>query len=226
MGKNQIIPIYFTNGSIMQNIDYSRRLKTREIPNPKPITSHQLATFAGHTLSRSPKSPSFLFIMVGAILLFTSGLVIGLKMDQKENNFAQNETKETHSFKNISSQEPSQIEEIGEKAAKAIEPPTKLVKEKRKKETPQPRGLKYPPKTGELNYMIQLGNFPPEKSLPIGNKLIQTKPELQGRLFRTTSGKLYLGYFYSEEEAKKVLSKVKSQSGGIFQGATIKTLEY
>lgn len=164
--------------------------------------------------------------MVGAILIFTSGLVIGLKIDQKESNFAYNETKETHSFKNISSKEPDNNSIQEEKINKKPEPIVKTTKTENHKEISQFRNLKHPPKIGQTNFMIQLGNFSPEKSISIGKRLIKELPEFQGRLFRTTSGRLYLGYFYSENEAKEIQIRLKTYSNGIFQRSTIKTLEY
>ncbi|GBF50788.1 hypothetical protein LPTSP4_23150 [Leptospira ryugenii] len=72
-------------------------------------------------------------------------------------------------------------------------------------------GLKFPPKNDQINYMVQIGNFSPEEAGKLGKQLMQADPSLQGRIFRTSTGKLYAGYFYRMEDAREALDRISRQ---------------
>ncbi|EMO28908.1 hypothetical protein LEP1GSC170_5226 [Leptospira interrogans serovar Bataviae str. HAI135] len=83
----------------MQNIDYSRRLKQSTVRTPvreNTDFSRTIQTVQHHKKSGSPiqifsSTRSAFVLLLGSISLFTAGIVVGLKLDQKEESFAQNE---------------------------------------------------------------------------------------------------------------------------------------
>lgn len=83
----------------MQNIDYSRRLKQSTVRTPvreNTDFSRTIQTVQHHKKSGSPiqifsSTRSAFVLLLGSISLFTAGIVVGLKLDQKEESFARNE---------------------------------------------------------------------------------------------------------------------------------------
>lgn len=49
--------------------------------------------------------------------------------------------------------------------------------------------------------------------------------EFKGRIFRSSKGELYLGYFYSEEEAKEALEKIQPLNDPLFHSAKVRALK-
>ncbi|MCE9500126.1 MAG: hypothetical protein K8R21_06470 [Leptospira sp.] len=221
----------------MQNIDYSRRLRqsgqnyATNHSRPSQSSSEDSIFFQKFASAQSVGKSSFLYLFIGAVLLFTSGLVIGLKIDQKENTFANNET---HSFRNVNNAADDKIKSKQEtkESGISIEEPqknTEIVKpQKTIKKVPQSvqSGLKFPPKPDKMNYLVQLGTSNPNEAIKFGKTLVSDKPELAGRLFKTSTGKLYLGYFYTSEEAKKTLSILRSKYGKTLDSASIKQVQF
>ncbi len=218
----------------MQNIDFSKR-KLKNTPTSRrvpPSPSPKIET-------RSPKASSNkslfdllqqrnqsipgMYLLVGGILLFTAGFILGMKTDQKEALFSSNETA---SFRNID----SEIEQSDSKKQDDSEFETAKNTEKNAEEIKQnsslPRNLQYPPKPNQVNYIIQLGTFSKEDAGKIVSGLIREKQEFQGRIFRTTTGKLYAGYFYNFKEAKSMLKKLKKFQEGTFSEASIKNIQF
>ena len=60
----------------------------------------------------------------------------------------------------------------------------------------------------------------------MGASLIKDQQEFQGRLFRTSTGKLYLGYYYSVKDAKMVLKQIKKIPRWSFEEASIKNIQF
>ncbi|EMN73343.1 hypothetical protein LEP1GSC100_2295 [Leptospira interrogans serovar Bataviae str. UI 08561] len=95
----------------MQNIDYSRRLKQSTVRPPvreNTDFSRTIQTVQHHKKSGSPiqifsSTRSAFVLLLGSISLFTAGIVVGLKLDQKEESFAQNEIQTT--LRNVPSHE-------------------------------------------------------------------------------------------------------------------------
>ncbi|HMV45969.1 MAG TPA: hypothetical protein PKD50_25840, partial [Leptospiraceae bacterium] len=78
----------------MQNVDYSRKLrrddKRSHSTEPRiPLKTSKSSNNGSilNLLNSSHQPLSFLYLFIGAILFFTSGLVIGMKIDQKESYF-------------------------------------------------------------------------------------------------------------------------------------------
>ncbi|HMV42413.1 MAG TPA: SPOR domain-containing protein, partial [Leptospiraceae bacterium] len=88
------------------------------------------------------------------------------------------------------------------------------------------KDLKFPPKLNQVNYIIQIGTFSREEANKWGASLIKDQQDFQGRLFRTSTGKLYLGYYYNIKDAKLVLKQVKKFRGGVFEEASIKNIQF
>lgn len=94
----------------MQNIDYSRRLKQISIRTPvrenidfnRTIQTVQHDKRSGSPIQIFSSTRSAFILLLGSISLFTAGLVVGLKLDQKEETFAQNELQ---TFRNVSTRE-------------------------------------------------------------------------------------------------------------------------
>ncbi|TGM78268.1 hypothetical protein EHR01_07355 [Leptospira mtsangambouensis] len=204
----------------MQNIDYSRKLRSgRPLEGEVPSYSPQTHSYLGAT--QKPKSAFIL--LIGGILLFTSGMVVGIQLGQKETKFKENS--ET-SFSNVGGAQrlPAPKLRNPEEVASDQE-------ENRSNEpgpnsgSPFPQTLKFPPKNDQINYMVQIGDFTPEEAIAVGKQLIDTNPSLRGRIFRTSTGKLFAGYFYRLDDAKETLEAVKSKLPSLTD-AQVKTIRF
>ncbi|MBP7280001.1 MAG: SPOR domain-containing protein [Leptospiraceae bacterium] len=226
----------------MQNVDYSRKLKKddRRLHSTEPkISLGKNSRSAGsgsilNLLNSNHQPLSFLYLFIGAILFFTSGLVIGMKIDQKESYFLGNES---NTFRNVNSSDtalsvetPEQTNAREGKAELSDEDGfTNEVSTKKSTKTALPtihKDLKFPPKLNQTNYIIQIGTFSREEANKWGASLIKDQQEFQGRLFRTSTGKLYLGYYYNVKDAKLVLKQIKKFRGGVFEEASIKNIQF
>lgn len=234
----------------MQNFDYSKKykrslkpsqpartLEPRENSTPnrivlpkKPSNGPSFFQF----LSQQNNQPlSFVYLFIGAVLFFTSGLLLGLKIDQKEADFANNEY---NTFKNVSSSTENSpnskdvINESTESSSAGNEDEDSFqLKDNIKKPSGLssiPKNLQFPPKMNQVNYIIQLGSFSREEATRLGAALIRERQEFQGRIFRTSTGKLFLGYYYELNEAKATLKRVKKLQKGSFSEASIKHIQF
>lgn len=201
----------------MQNIDYSRKLRSgRPFEGEVPSYSQQTNSYLGNT--QKPKSAFIL--LVGGILLFTSGMVVGIQLGQKETKFKENA--ET-SFSNVGSQKlpTAKLSESREDGLTQDSNQSSGTST----ESPFPQALKFPPKNDQINYMVQIGDFTPEEAVAVGKQLIDTNPSLRGRIFRTSTGKLFAGYFYRLDDAKETLEAVKSKLP-VLTDAQVKTIRF
>ncbi|MCB1157210.1 MAG: hypothetical protein H7A25_05665 [Leptospiraceae bacterium] len=230
----------------MQNYDYSKQIKLDNrkhiSQNETRISLHSYSSYNQQPASAEgtgkssimnlisgkshPQSQplSFIYLFVGAVLFFTSGLVVGMKIDQKESLFAKNEV---NTFKNVGQSEkpafsPPGAETALEEEKEQIEPRKKLSPN----ETSVPTGLKFPPRADSLNFIIQVGQFSKEDANKWGRFLIRKKQSFQGRLLRTSSGKLYLGYYYSANKARRILKMLKTMEEAPFENASIKKVRF
>ncbi|TGN21012.1 hypothetical protein [Leptospira idonii] len=206
----------------MQNIDYSRRLRgstglTSGMQEPHTYTSYANPSLGG---GESSKSKSAFVLLIGAILLFTSGMVVGIQLNQKEKGFQSNGEK---SFSNVGKSTTQLSKNEGLSSKDAVE---KEEERGTSYDSPFPSSLKFPPKNDQINYMVQVGDFSPEEAVQIGKQLMTKEPSLQGRIFRTSTGKLYAGYFYRMEDAKEALDKITSSVPGVSSEATVKTIRF
>lgn len=185
----------------MQNIDYSRRLRGSSCLYQTQGDSQgtQSSAYQTHYGNETVKPKSAFILLIGAILLFTSGMVVGIQLNQKEKGFQSNQEK---SFSNVG-KSTLHKQERAEPAQDSKEETTSAATS-----TPFPTSLKFPPKNDQINYMIQIGNFSPEEAMQMGKGLMMAEPSLQGRLFRTSTGKLYAGYYYRMEDAREALEKI------------------
>lgn len=177
-----------------------------------------------------------LYLFVGAALFFTSGLIIGMRIDHQESSFSAGQT-EVNSFKNVSSAAPqngtgqTETENPSDSdfnAETQAQPSKEEVRSVSKNQNAAvPKNIQFPPKENQVNYIIQLGSFNKEEAVHYAASLIKERQEFQGRIFRGTStGKLFLGYFYDENEAKNALKRVKKFRNGIFAEASIKNIQF
>lgn len=180
----------------MQNIDYSRRLRnlssqqnletSRGLSRPeypsRPEYSSKSEFFPNQKSSffkfQIPTG-SFFPLLLGAIFFFTAGMLLGLKLSEKEAAF----------------QTPVGVKKFSNPSMKTGGDDHNS----EKKET-----LAFPPKEDQINYVVELGNLE-KKDAAILQKMEQTFPE---RVFKTMSGKYYLGYFYSKAEAESSLEQL------------------
>ena len=228
----------------MQNVDYSRKLKRddRKFHSTEPkISLGKSSRSSGsgsilNLLNSNHQPLSFLYLFIGAILFFTSGLVIGMKIDQKESYFLGNES---NTFRNVNSSDNTLFVETPEQT-NSRESKAELsdgdgdgfnneASSKKVTKTALPtihKDLKFPPKLNQTNYIIQVGTFSREEANKWGASLIKDQQEFQGRLFRTSTGKLYLGYYYNVKDAKLVLKQIKKFRGGVFEEASIKNIQF
>ncbi|MCZ8342261.1 MAG: hypothetical protein O9301_04450 [Leptospira sp.] len=205
----------------MQNIDYSRRLRGKTPFDGD--TQYQSPQIPAYREKSGPKSPFIL--LVGAILLFTSGMVVGIQLTQKENKFQEQGEK---SFSNLGKKsyisEKESKEEEGHSSQLGLEqkPSDPSVSQG---STPFPSTLKFPPKNDQINYMVLIGDFSPEEALNFGKTLLDREPSLKGRIFRTSTGKLFAGYFYRMDDAKETLEKIQDSFPNLTD-AQVKTIRF
>jgi len=217
----------------MQNLDYGKRFrktKPRQTYTIKTKESESLSTPHNPTLYdfffnlEVHSLPIWYYLIIG-ILLFTSGVFVGMKLDQKESFFTNNEL---NTFRNLQTSDLNS-EEPNSKTPRSQLQENSLLKEESVEAnnfTNFPKNLQFPPKLNQINYIIQLGNFSREEATKLAASLIRERQEFQGRIFRTNTGKLYLGYYYDLAEAKAVLKKIKKFQDGVFQEASIKNMQF
>lgn len=222
----------------MQNIDYSRKLKPYKTGSqePKPSkNSYKKKESIFNLFQQNSGGISFLYLLIGASLLFTSGLVIGTRIEQKETEISENDRtiknvgkssiEETNSEEEIT---PSKKKDGTENKAEFTD--SFSVDQNTQKSTksnfPISKDLKYPPKLNQVNYILQLGTFSKDEANKWASILIKEKQEFQGRFFRTGSGKLYLGYYYSLKDANLSLKSLKKLKDGAFEEASLKKVEF
>ncbi len=203
----------------MQNIDYSRRLRPSAVSSNPPVFSSPTTSLP----ISLPKLSSPLFLVIGAILLFTAGMVVGIQLSQKEQTFQE---KQERSFANLGkktnkgsiAQEPQDSKpKIDSNSSESSSSDSSLAG--------FATGLKFPPKNDQINYMVQIGDFSPEEANQTGKKLVSAEESLKGRIFRTSTGKLYAGYFYKMEDAKEALERIRKSSPELSE-ASVKTIRF
>ncbi|MEM7181944.1 MAG: hypothetical protein AAF518_13590 [Spirochaetota bacterium] len=219
----------------MQNIDYSKKisLDQRKHITPRepkarsasPLDNNKSERFSSQSfmnmIQSEGSSLSFIYLFVGAVLFFTSGLVVGMKIDQNENYFAKNEVS---SFSNPGEKPYEEAEENTETT-----PSPTVAREALRSPTRAPKGLKYPPLENHTNYIIRVGKFSLQDANRWARYLIKDEQGFQGRLFRTSSGttrKLYLGFYYDKSSVRKALKYVRKMNGGIFRNASVKKMRF
>ncbi|MDX1960162.1 MAG: SPOR domain-containing protein [Leptospiraceae bacterium] len=215
----------------MQNIDYAKKIKHKQrlerqepIPysRPRPEKSSAIKEF----LSTQNREIPLFHLFLGGVLFFTSGLFVGQKLERKEASFEMNEVK---SFSNAAPTEAKE-KQVSETENKEGDFEESSANSKEKPIKPShaslPKEFQYPPKSNQINYIIQLGNFSKEDAMKLAASLLKEKQEFQGRIFRTSTGKLYLGYYYDEKEARLVLKKVRKFQNGVFAEAGLKNIQF
>ncbi|EMI67264.1 hypothetical protein MAL08_01095 [Leptospira noguchii] len=221
----------------MQNIDYSRRLKQSTVRTPvreNTDFSRTIQTVQHHKKSGSPiqifsSTRSAFVLLLGSISLFTAGIVVGLKLDQKEESFAQNELQ---TLRNVPSHEKkNEIRSLffsnqkNEDSLKNQEVLSKLNPKENFSGVNGDSKILYPPQTGETNYLVVVSTSDSLQAVELGKRILMVRNEFKGRIFRSSKGELYLGYFYSEEEAKEALEKIQPLNDPLFHSAKIRTLK-
>ncbi|XDD50066.1 hypothetical protein AB3N59_17145 [Leptospira sp. WS92.C1] len=226
----------------MQNIDYSRKLKQSSIRTPirEPVDfDRTIQMVQHHKKSGSPiqifsSTRTVFILLLGSISLFTAGLVVGLKLDQKEDTFAQNELQ---TFRNVSSFShenknesrgfrslfSSKEKDDGAGSLKNSETLTHI--KKQESTSAHDSKILYPPQQGETNYLVVIGTADSLRAVELGKRLLMARNEFKGRIFRSSKGELFLGYFYSEEEAKEALEKIQPLNDPAFHSAKVRSLQ-
>ncbi|AXR67753.1 hypothetical protein [Leptospira mayottensis] len=226
----------------MQNIDYSRKLKqisTRTTVRENADFNRTIQTVQHDKKSGSPiqifsSTRSVFILLLGSVSLFTSGLVVGLKLDQKEETFAQNEFR---TFRNVPTWErknensglrslffPAKETDSVE-SLKNQESLLRLNSKEDSSGTSENSKILYPPQLGETNYLIVIPTLDSLQAVELGKRLLMARSEFKGRVFRSSKGELYLGYFYSEEKAKEALEKIQPLNNPAFHSAKIRSLK-
>ena len=172
----------------MQNIDYSRRFRQSPVLQPRVKTEHF--------------HQSGFIVLIGSIFIFTAGIFVGLRLEQKEKSFAKNENMTVRNY--------------GEDSA----PKKADVPVEAKKQTDTIGGLKFPPQKNAQNFLLEIKSGADVTNM--GKELLLKNADLQGRIFKTSSGKLYVGYFYQKKDAEKIQEKLNQQFPGL---ATLKTVK-
>jgi hypothetical protein len=197
----------------MQNIDYSRRFRsTPGVTNKQiqePVTSSlvsQPSSVPSSPASKPLKTgfaiPGFA-MLVGSILIFTSGVMVGILISQKEDAFRQNEVTR---FKN-----PSSAPSIATPSAE-ITPPSEEAKNPANLSSLVFPGAPYPFQEGKTNYLIEIKGLNAQESRKKGKEILKMGGSLGSHLFKTPSGGLYIGYFQKSEEANEAFARLKNTS--------------
>jgi hypothetical protein len=218
----------------MQNVDFSKR-KPKIVPSARanPQTTYPKIEVRSlkdtknkslfDILQQKNQSIPGIYILVGGILLFTAGFILGMKTDQKEALFSSNEAA---SFRNINSEIEQEIPSSKSDDSDFESSKGTVDKEEPKSVPVIPKNIQFPPKPNQVNYIIQMGTFSKEDATRLASSLIREKQEFQGRIFKTTTGKLYAGYFYNFKDAKVMLKKLKKFQDGTFSDASIKNIQF
>lgn len=207
----------------MLNVDYSRRLRgSGNFTHPmKPQVS------GGHAGGNPWTGKSF-YLFVGAILLFTGGMVVGLHLNQTESQYQKSNlysgevalknkgasSRNKKAFQPI--KEDSSLAEARKESSNSIEDSPAFF----------PKNLKYPPKMDQINYIIEIGTYEPTESSQVGKLILEEWSDFRGKIFRTSTGKLYAGYYYKQEDAKKALEKLRRFEKDDFTNADLKTVRF
>lgn len=212
----------------MQNVDFSRKkpkitgLKPPPKTNPrvdtKPIRESKTGGSLFDLLQQRNQSIPGLYILLGGILLFTAGFIAGMKVNQNETAF----NNQSLAFRNVNSEIDQDIPPLKNEDNES----SPADKEENKQPGTIPYNIQYPPRSNQTNFIIQLGTYSKEEATKLGASLIREKQEFQGRIFRTTTGKLYAGFFYNQKDAKNMLKKIKKFQDGTFSDASIKTIQF
>ncbi|WP_061249853.1 hypothetical protein [Leptospira alstonii] len=222
----------------MQNIDYSRRLKQSSVRTPVRETADFNRTIQTVQHNKKSGSPIQIFsstrsafvLLLGSISLFTAGLVVGLKLDHKEETFAQNEFQ---TFRNVSSQERknesgglrSLFSTKENDSVESFKNQESLSKLNPKESGSTDSKILYPPQIGETNYLVVIPTSDSLQAVELGKRLLMARNEFKGRIFRSSKGELYLGYFYSEEEAREALERIQPLNDPAFHSAKVRSLK-
>ncbi|TGK07339.1 hypothetical protein EHO59_04325 [Leptospira semungkisensis] len=218
----------------MQNIDYSRRLKqtgnrgqtSRPGESFPTVQTIQHVRGASSPIRSFPSSRSIFLVLVGAISIFTGGVVVGLRLDQKEQAFAQNETQSFYNAGKSSQRVEQSVEErenssSGSSASSSNSDPAENVSVSNSNAPAPSNGLKYPARSDKENYFLSIPTGDSLEAMEIGKKLLRARPEFQGRFFRSKQGELYVGYFYGKEEAMKALDLIRPLNDPIFHRTAV-----
>ncbi|EMO61636.1 hypothetical protein LEP1GSC133_0537 [Leptospira borgpetersenii serovar Pomona str. 200901868] len=224
----------------MQNIDYSRRLRQSTVRTPvrenadfnRTIQTVQHDKKSGSPIQIFSSTRSAFILLLGSVSLFTAGLVVGLKLDQKEETFARNELQ---TFRNV----PTGERKNENGGLRSLFFPAKETEESLKNQesllrlnpkedsfgTSGDSKILYPPRLGETNYLVVIATSDSLQAVELGKRLLMAKNEFKGRIFRSSKGELYLGYFYSEEKAQEALEKIQPLNNPAFHSAKIRSLK-
>ncbi|EPG74459.1 hypothetical protein LEP1GSC058_3593 [Leptospira fainei serovar Hurstbridge str. BUT 6] len=221
----------------MQNIDYSRRLKQTGIRGGaanRPLDSQPTVQTIQHIRGSTspirsfPSSRSLFLVLIGAISLFTAGVVVGLRLDQKEQAFAQNEAQSFYNTGKLSRKNPPETIEQRENSDQPESKSDSVQKQENKvserteeKPSSGSNGLKFPARSDRENYFISIPTSDSLEAMEVGKKLLRAKPEFQGRIFRSGQGELFIGYFYGKAEATQALDSIRPLNDPIFHGSQI-----
>lgn len=167
---------------------------------------------SSHSDSFPTKGGKSFSLFIGAILLFTGGMVVGLHLSQTEENYRNSGQSNEIALKNTS---PAKLPEPVAKDSSIEASPVFY-----------PKNLKFPPKIDQINYIIEVGAFEPGESSRVGKLILKEFPEFKGKLFRTSTGKLFAGYFYQQEEAKQALQQLRAFENDDFTDAELKTIRF
>lgn len=220
----------------MQNIDYSRRLKQSTVRTPvreNTDFNRTIQTVQHHKKSGSPiqifsSTRSAFVLLLGSISLFTAGIVVGLKLDQKEESFARNEIQTLRNVPSHEKKNETRSLFFLTKKRRTFKNQESLSKLNFKENVSGVNGdskILYPPQSGETNYLVVVGTSDSLQAVELGKRILMARNEFKGRIFRSSKGELYLGYFYSEEEAKEALEKIQPLNDPLFHSAKIRTLK-
>ncbi|TGL63220.1 hypothetical protein [Leptospira sarikeiensis] len=219
----------------MQNIDYSRRLRQSGTRGPVPrgesaptVQTIQHVRGATSPIRSFPSSRSIFLVLIGAISLFTGGVVVGLRLDQKEQAFAQNETQSFYNAgRNVrTEQSVEERENSSAESTNSSNSSTQAQTETSSAPSNQSGGLKFPARSDKENYFLSIPTEDSVEAMEIGKKLLRARPEFQGRFFRSKQGELFVGYFYGKEEAMKALESIRPLNDPIFHKTAVHKLQF
>ena len=145
-------------------------------------------------------------LFTGAIFIFTAGIFVGMGIEKRESQYKG----KTVSFRNFGKENPKD----GKTASKKDNSPG------------NDAGIQYPPREGQINYVIFVGDYGAAQAGAVGKDIIHKMSSMQGRIFKTSSGKLYIGYFYQKNEAEAALKNLTTAGIKDVSGPELKSLRF
>ena len=177
----------------------------QNIDYARVIHRKQVPVREQHIPARTEHKSGFI-LFTGAIFIFTAGIFVGMGIEKRENQYQG----KTVSFRNFGNENQKSDNKLS----------------KQENKPGFDAGIQYPPREGQVNYVILVGDYNAAKAGAVGKDIIHKMSGMQGRIFKTSSGKLYIGYYYKKNEAEAALKDLTSAGLRDITSPELKSLRF